>query len=418
MKTLGTVLLVLFFTYGICTAEKQTGHVEYTILFDAGSSGTRMEITNFLNSGPSLKPSDVVQLDADPHKVKPGLDDLHDDPSKVEAYLMPLLEAAKKTIPKDKHSSTPIFLLATAGMRLLPEDQAEALLNEVRKLFNDKAKCPFLFQEDNDARIIKGWVEGIYSWVTINFLEGIFGGDKKPFGALDLGGASHQNSWEFNNKTSSDVFTIEVAGNKYNIFSRSYLGYGQDQARETYLDFIAKGSNCGDDPTCVVKSPCHNNGFNDTLEFHGQKRIFEGTDKFDICDEIVHDLFFCHDSENLEKCPFSDQPKLEGKFYGISAIYYVLTDIGAVCSDCKINVATPRKVLTYAKSFCGKDYEDVKEDPYAKDNCFGSVYIYQLLTSGYKLSPSKIIKVATTLNGFDLSWTLGAVLHNSGILKE
>lgn len=79
---LGTVLLVLCFTYGICTAEKQTGHVEYTILFDAGSSGTRMEITNFLSSGPSLKPSDVVQLDADPHKVKPGLDDLHDDPSK------------------------------------------------------------------------------------------------------------------------------------------------------------------------------------------------------------------------------------------------------------------------------------------------------------------------------------------------
>ena len=211
MKMLGTVLLVLCFTYGICTAEKQTGHVEYTILFDAGSSGTRMEITNFLSSGPSLKPSDVVQLDADPHKVKPGLDDLHDDPSKVEAYLMPLLKAAKKTIPKDKHSSTPIFLLATAGMRLLPDDQAEALLNEVRKLFNDKAKCPFLFQKDSDARIIKGWVEGIYCWVTINFLEGVFGGEKKSFGALDLGGASHQNSWEFNNKTSSDVFAIEVA---------------------------------------------------------------------------------------------------------------------------------------------------------------------------------------------------------------
>ena len=191
--------MVLFcFPYVTCsvTAERDAGPVEYAILFDAGSSGTRMEITHFLASGPLLQPSEVIQLDADPHKTKPGLDDLHDDPSQVEAYLMPLLDAAKETIPQDKQSSTPIFLLATAGMRLLPKDQSDALLNEVRKLFNNKAKCPFLFQDDNDARIIQGWVEGIYSWVTINFLEGVFGTDKTTYGSLDLGGASHQKRLE------------------------------------------------------------------------------------------------------------------------------------------------------------------------------------------------------------------------------
>ena len=179
MKTLQIGLLLFCLSQGIYTAEKKAGHVEFAILFDAGSSGTRMEITHFLASGPSLQLSDVIDVKTDPHKVKPGLDDLRHDVSKVEAYLMPLLNAAKETIPQDKHSSTPIFLLATAGMRLLPEDQANALLNEVRKLFNDKIKCPFLFQDDNDVRIIKGWVEGIYSWVTINFLEGVFSGNKK-----------------------------------------------------------------------------------------------------------------------------------------------------------------------------------------------------------------------------------------------
>ena len=75
-------------------------------------------------------------------------------------------------------------------MRLLPDDQANAILTEVRKLFNDKTKCPFLFEDDNDARVILGKAEGIYSWVTVNFLAGVFGSNKKSFGSLDLGGAS------------------------------------------------------------------------------------------------------------------------------------------------------------------------------------------------------------------------------------
>ena len=123
-----------------------TGHNTHAILFDAGSSGTRMEIYKFLASGPSLQPSDVVQIDASPNKVKPGIPDFSDDPTQVEAYMNPLLESAKQTIPEDKQVSTPIFLLATACMRLLPDDQANAILVEVRKLFNDKENFLFCFR--------------------------------------------------------------------------------------------------------------------------------------------------------------------------------------------------------------------------------------------------------------------------------
>ena len=84
-----------------------------------------MEIYKFLASGPSLRPSDVLQIDTSPNKVKPGISDFSDDPTQVEAYMNPLLESAKQTIPEDKQVSTPIFLLVTACMRLLPEDQAD-----------------------------------------------------------------------------------------------------------------------------------------------------------------------------------------------------------------------------------------------------------------------------------------------------
>ena len=133
-----------------------------------------MEIYKFLASGPSLQPSDVVQIDASPDKVKPGISDLSDDPTQVEAYMNPLLKSAKQTIPEDKQASTPIFLLATAGMRLLPEDQANVILGEVRKLLTTKRNFHFCFRTMIMARITAGQVEGIYGWVTVTFILGVF----------------------------------------------------------------------------------------------------------------------------------------------------------------------------------------------------------------------------------------------------
>lgn len=389
-----------------------TRKINYAILFDAGSSGTRMEIYKFLASGPSLQPSDVVQMDASPHKVKPGISDFADDPTQVEAYIKPLLESAKKTIPQDKQASTPIFLLATAGMRLLPEDQATAILDEVRKLFHDREKCPFLFKNDNDVRIINGQVEGIYGWATVNFLLGVFASkDSESYGSLDLGGASHQNSMDFD-KSSPEVLVFDIAGKTYSIFSRSYLGYGQDQAREKYLGYIAKKANCAKNSECVVQSPCHNNGFKESLQYGNEENIFQGTARVKNCRKVIHELFFG------ESSPFNDQPKLKGKFYAFSAFYYVLTDIDAVCSNCEKNTVSPGKIRRSSYSYCKKDYSEISEDPYAKNDCFGGNYIYELLTKGYGLGRSKKITVANSLNGFSLGWTLGGVLHNTGILNE
>ena len=396
--------------------SRDAGHTEYAILFDAGSSGTPLMIYHFLASGPSLEPSDVRELSASPDNAKPGISGLADNPSQVEDYMTPLLESAKKTIPEDKQASTPIFLFATAGMRLVPEDQADAILNEVRKLFNDKEKCPFMFQDDNDARIITGKAEGIYSWVTVNFLVGEYRSNGLTYGSLDLGGASHQNTWKFNS-SHPDVAVVDFAGKKYQIFARSYLGFGQDQARERYLGVIAEEQNCVENSECVVKSPCHNVGFKEPLKFGDQESVFEGTAEVEPCKKIIREVFFCH-LPDVQKCPFYDQPKLEGQFYGFSSFYYILTGIGAVCSDCEDNTVTPSKVDLYSNSFCEKNYDNLDKTPYTKNECFGGNFIYELLTEGYSLGPDKEIMVTNSLNGFKLGWTLGAVLKSTDIMEE
>ena len=96
------VFALLCFT--VNAKHKSEQQAEYVILFDAGSSGIRMSIYQFPESGKSLKTSDAKELDPSPSKIKRGISELADDPSEVEAYMMPLLESAQKTIPQDKQS--------------------------------------------------------------------------------------------------------------------------------------------------------------------------------------------------------------------------------------------------------------------------------------------------------------------------
>lgn len=64
------------------------------------------------------------------------------------------------------------------------------------KLLSTKTYSPFYFEKDF-IKIISGQEEAFYGWITVNFLKGVFsqkisGG---TYGALDLGGASTQNTF-------------------------------------------------------------------------------------------------------------------------------------------------------------------------------------------------------------------------------
>lgn len=78
------------------------------------------------------------------------------------------MDKAKKEIPEEYWHKTPLILKATAGLRLLPTEKAENLLNSMRELFK---KTPFL-TDDNSVGIMDGTDEGIFSWFTVNFLIG------------------------------------------------------------------------------------------------------------------------------------------------------------------------------------------------------------------------------------------------------
>ncbi|KAI0373058.1 hypothetical protein BV20DRAFT_963556 [Pilatotrama ljubarskyi] len=236
----------------------------FGVVIDAGSSGSRIQIYSWRDArtvrqqhtGDALRVLPQVGKGTENGeewslKVEPGLSSFADDVESIGPYLRPLLEHARTHIPPSVQPDTPLFLLATAGMRLLsPEKQAEVL----------QATCKFLKYHSNfriddpsvagpcgsSVRIITGEEEGLFGWIAVNYLmDGFKGFDDEPvtYGFLDMGGASTQIAFEPGKEEQEkaqnllDVRLRLLDGNDINhkVFVTTWLGYGTNQARERYV---------------------------------------------------------------------------------------------------------------------------------------------------------------------------------------
>ncbi|XP_027979550.1 ectonucleoside triphosphate diphosphohydrolase 6 isoform X7 [Eumetopias jubatus] len=118
------------------------GHeVFYGIMFDAGSTGTRVHIFQF-----ARQPGETPTLTHETFKaLKPGLSAYADDVEKSTSGIQELLDVAKQDVPFDFWKATPLVLKATAGLRLLPGEKAQKLLQKVKEVFK---ASPFLVGDD------------------------------------------------------------------------------------------------------------------------------------------------------------------------------------------------------------------------------------------------------------------------------
>jgi len=91
-------------------------------------------------------------------------------------------------------SHAPIPPPSTAGLRLLPADQAQAIIDVCQASLE---ASPFLVTSLEAASVISGQDEGLYAWISINFLLGRLQRKYTPLSTisiLELGGASMQAS--------------------------------------------------------------------------------------------------------------------------------------------------------------------------------------------------------------------------------
>ena len=218
----------------------------------------------------------------------------------IASYLEPLLNFATSVLhtKQDQFDQFPIFLKATAGMRVLPIDKRRRIINTVRELFSNSTYCPFWDQKER-VRVISGEEEAVYGWTGVNFLLGHLmeqsegAGEADPsyddttttttairtYGALDMGGASAQISfYQPDGDVMSGLFKLQIGqGKHWNVYAHSHLMFGHNAAEERYKARLVKDV---DDTTRLIDGvydPCLPGGkrleFKSNIHFDGRNGI-------------------------------------------------------------------------------------------------------------------------------------------------
>lgn len=235
-------------------ADPNCKKTDYVVMIDAGSTGSRVHVYSFDTcvSPPRLLNEEFKML-------KPGLSSFDTDTKGAAASLDPLLQVALDSVPKDKQACTPVAVKATAGLRLLGEEKSAAILAEVRSHL--LSQYPFAVVEGDGVSIMDGKDEGVYAWITTNYLLGNIGTTERvPTSAVfDLGGGSTQIVFEpdFADRgeqmaDGEHKYEFTFGDRKFSLYQFSHLGYGLMQGRNKINAAVVRASK---DSSQLAKHP-------------------------------------------------------------------------------------------------------------------------------------------------------------------
>ncbi|KAJ6294100.1 hypothetical protein OIU76_022223 [Salix suchowensis] len=162
LKLCGVCLVILFLLLGVYFASNNAGEAvvksgfyHYTVVVDCGSTGTRVNVYKWWK----------------PASLKPGLDKFVGNSTGVRLSLEPLILWAEQWVPRERHGDTPIFVLATAGLRRLLIEDARQVLDDVE----DVVKEHSFVSKKSWIRVLSGNEEAYYGWVALNYKMGSLG---------------------------------------------------------------------------------------------------------------------------------------------------------------------------------------------------------------------------------------------------
>lgn len=395
----------------------------YGVILDAGSSGTRLHIYQWKDPKKAAHGASDAELRSLPRlttekkwtkKIHPGVSTFGEKPEDVGPdHLKDLIKHALKVIPESKIDDTPIFLMATAGMRLLPKFQQTRLTGEICSYLRQNTR--FLLPDCNlHIQVIPGETEGLYGWVAANYLLGGFdrpsehqhGKGHHIYGFLDMGGASAQIAFAPNTteaeKHSNDLKllrlrTLDGSPAEYKVFTATWLGFGVNQARESYLKNLQElyaPSKSGEIPDpCMPKSLRTTLDGKEAPKGRSTKPTLVGTGAFDECLKMTYPLLGkdkpCPDSPcllNGQHVPAIDFDV--NHFVGVSEYWHTTHGVFGGKDDEAYDFATYQKRV---KDFCSRDWEAIQSKvdgrgadnvKYAMEACFKASWLLNVLHEG------------------------------------
>lgn len=414
-----------------CSLESlnKTQHVinnRHAIVFDAGSTGSRVHVYEFQYCGPVLR----LLVDEVFEEVKPGLSSYHANPIEAAKSLKPLLNIAAERVPVSNQHCTPLIVKATAGLRLLPEKSVDTILQNVR---NHIRSTRFLLGDgkmdhSEAVSVMDGSEEGVFAWVTVNFLQerlrpGLVPLPSASFESsvvMDLGGGSTQIVFALSKDSGIDIdpskhpeyyYYLKLLGMQVNLYQQSYLGYGLMEARKNVKQTHIKKMLSGADEERPLRFPCFRKGYSEDVAFEEKTITLTGdTTNWDSCVAVVTQVFRKGEPCAVEPCSFNGihQPPIKGKsLIAFSYFFDRLIPLGLTSPVSLFDMDREGRKLC-AKTRAPRYQRLLDENP---QWCLDLAYIYSLLRVGYSIDIDQPIVITKQISGYEAGWSLGAALN-------
>ncbi|KAG1941765.1 ectonucleoside triphosphate diphosphohydrolase 5 [Pimephales promelas] len=373
----------------------------YSIMFDAGSTGTRIHVYTFIQRDPEGFPvldNEMFQ------SLKPGLSAYADTPEIAGHTVALLLRVAKRTVPALEWKRTPVMFRATAGLRLMPAHKAHALLEQVRDVFDES---PFYVPADS-VSIMNGTNEGILAWITVNFLTGRLGrGAQKTVGILDLGGGSTQITFLPRSKKTVEsaptdyISRFHMFNSTYELYTHSYLGNGIKAARLSALGALRSDGL----EKKVWRSSClpikHTGHFSfGGLTYH-LSGVTHGVWGFRTCYQEMLKVV-----KGFIKQPVELQDS--ASFYAFSYYFDHAVEAGLV-DEARGGAVKIRDFRKRAKEVCNRAPKRSQPNEFL---CMDLTYITCLLKDGFGFKESTVLQLTKKVRNVETSWALGAAIDH------
>ncbi len=280
------ILILVGCNYGSSNGSTDSEPV-YTTLFDSGSSGTRLSfykvipgnggypqisklyekeyddngINDFLNGNGTIELVDKNGESTLPGGIRPtgctgGTEQASGQQIQIiglgessvgPCVLAPLLVAQDNTLSTNQLSRSQVTteLFATAGMRTEDIHNGGSFTTESIAAYYQSMKSYVAnmgFATGEYKTLNGNSEEGVWTWINLNdYYYNIFGGNTtvssailEPVGDFEVGGSSTQIAFPTNTTPSErgNVYLVSINGKIFNVYSKTFLGLGGDDARK------------------------------------------------------------------------------------------------------------------------------------------------------------------------------------------
>ncbi|CAM6102980.1 unnamed protein product [Calypogeia fissa] len=469
----GAVLFLGFLWGRYSGGGGEQQHLEYAVVIDCGSTGTRVYVYGWTHDSIGslpvmLKPTrdkhgDVQSNDGpapslekgkrqgdsrlyNRMETEPGLDKLLHNESGVAAAIEPLIHWATKQIPRTAQKKAKVFFLATAGLRRLPVVDSRWLLD---KAWSSLVRSPFMCKREW-VRIISGQEEAYYGWIALNYNYNKLGfpSNEPTLGALDLGGSSLEVTFEPRQEIPKAEFLVNVSvgATNHHLYAHSHAGFGLNDAFEKSVAMLIEGAAIsgqeGRKASYQIAHPCLNLGYKQPytcsshcllpplaypLEPHGGRRktlaAFEpgpkvelvGQPDWDKCQSLVMSVINMSGPSQGKDCKHGKcalgkyQPQPQGHFLALAGFFVVFKFFGLTSTN------SLDDLLLKGQQFCELEWEQARQSVVSQPSidryCFRAPYVAALLRHGLHLRDEQV-----AIGSGDFAWTLGAALNEAGAL--